>query len=223
MAAKKKPAKKKTSKKKAKKSASKKKTSKKQLITKPSATVTPKKMGAPSRYSKALAEQVCQRIADGESVRSIGRDTKMPDKTTIIRWLLATTTVIQEDGSELQVATYPDFRTHYEHARQVSYQLMADSLTDIADDGTNDFMMRQSNSGEEYEVQNHEVLARSRLRVDTRKWFLSKVLPKMYGDKIVQEHQGEVKHTGVIEHKVAESMNFDQVRDQRVKLKVVNP
>ncbi len=40
-------------------------------------------------------------------------------------------------------------------------------------------------SGEEYETVNPEVIGRSRLRVDTRKWYLSKVLPKVYGDRTV--------------------------------------
>jgi len=29
----------------------------------------------------------------------------------------------------------------------------------------------------------HEHIQRARLRVDTRKWILSKMLPKVYGDK----------------------------------------
>jgi hypothetical protein len=37
---------------------------------------------------------------------------------------------------------------------------------------------------------NSDVVAHKRLQVDTRKWLLSKVLPKIYGDKIVQEHIG---------------------------------
>jgi hypothetical protein len=31
---------------------------------------------------------------------------------------------------------------------------------------------------------NNEFVARSKLRVDSRKWILSKLLPKIYGDKI---------------------------------------
>lgn len=42
---------------------------------------------------------------------------------------------------------------------------MADQLTEIADDKSGD-------------------PARDRLRLDTRKWLLSKALPKVYGDKI---------------------------------------
>lgn len=61
---------------------------------------------------------------------------------------------------------------------------MADDILDIADDGTNDFIERQ----EGFEVVNSENIQRSRLRVDTRKWFMSKVLPK-FKDK--QEEQNE--------------------------------
>lgn len=31
---------------------------------------------------------------------------------------------------------------------------------------------------------------RNRLRVDARKWLLSKMAPKKYGDKVTQEHTG---------------------------------
>jgi hypothetical protein len=34
------------------------------------------------------------------------------------------------------------------------------------------------------EVINHNLINRNRLQVDTRKWFLSKLMPKKYGDKL---------------------------------------
>lgn len=36
---------------------------------------------------------------------------------------------------------------------------------------------------------------RNRLRVDTLKWFTSKVAPKLYGDRVLQEHR---HHVGVV-------------------------
>lgn len=54
---------------------------------------------------------------------------------------------------------------------------MSDDIMDIADNGTNDFMEREDPDNPGYAV-NGEALGRSRLRVDTRKWFMSKVLPK---------------------------------------------
>lgn len=61
------------------------------------------------------------------------------------------------------------FSAQYARAREIGYQGLADELTEIADDKGGD-------------------PTRDRLRVDTRKWLLSKALPKLYGDKI--EHTG---------------------------------
>lgn len=54
---------------------------------------------------------------------------------------------------------------------------------EIADNGLNDWMERNAKEDKGW-VANGEHIQRSRLRVDTRKWFLSKVLPKLYGDKL---------------------------------------
>jgi hypothetical protein len=54
---------------------------------------------------------------------------------------------------------------------------MADELLDIADDATNDFMERNGKL-----LPNHAAINRSRLRVDIRKWLLSKALPKVKTD-----------------------------------------
>jgi hypothetical protein len=37
---------------------------------------------------------------------------------------------------------------------------------------------------------NSDVIAHKRVQIDTRKWMLSKMLPKVYGDKVTQEHTG---------------------------------
>ena len=64
---------------------------------------------------------------------------------------------------------------------------LADELFAIADDGSNDWQ-----EGQFGPMFNKEAAARSRLRVDTRKWYLSKVLPKVYGERVALEHSGEV-------------------------------
>jgi len=66
---------------------------------------------------------------------------------------------------------------------------MADEIREIADDGQNDWMTIQR-GGKDVEVPNREVLERSRLRVDTRKWLMSKVAPKRYGERTQLEHSG---------------------------------
>jgi hypothetical protein len=67
---------------------------------------------------------------------------------------------------------------------------MADELLEIADDSSKDKYSIEIGEGVEIEKTDHEVIQRSRLRVDTRKWLMSKMLPKKYGDRIQQELTG---------------------------------
>ncbi len=119
-----------------------------------------KKMGRPTIYTEELCLEICKRIANGESLRSVCRDDNMPHRTTIHEWLL--------DKNK------QDFIDQYERAVNARTENMFDELVDIADD-----------KGEDADVQ------RDRLRVDTRKWYLSKVMPKKYGDKLDLTSQGE--------------------------------
>ncbi len=61
---------------------------------------------------------------------------------------------------------------------------MGDEITDIADDGSNDYIEQEQKNGKIARVLDGEHVQRSRLRVDTRKWVLARMLPKIYGDKI---------------------------------------
>lgn len=62
--------------------------------------------GRPSKYSEELVNKICERIADGESVRSICDDVDMPHKDTVRRWLnekpefYAQYARAKEDGAE---------------------------------------------------------------------------------------------------------------------------
>lgn len=126
-------------------------------------------IGRPTIYTDKLGEKICSRIASGESIRKIVKDDDMPASSTIFRWLL------DEE--------YKSFWEQYEKARNIQAELMFEEILDIADDGSNDWMEREYKDGGTFITQNPEVVGRSRLRVDTRKWYLSKVLPKKFGDK----------------------------------------
>lgn len=128
--------------------------------------------GRPSAFNDDIASVICERIADGESVRAICADDDMPSKSMVFRWL----------------AAHQEFRDQYARAKEAQLEHMADELLDIADDGTNDWMERKNADGTVSEVLNGEHIQRSRLRVDSRKWLLSKLVPKKYGDKI--QHAG---------------------------------
>jgi hypothetical protein len=129
--------------------------------------------GRPSLYSDALGEEICLRLVDGESLRNICRDTAMPCVRTVFNWL----------------ETDKDFCTKYAKARELQADLEVDDILDIADDGTNDWVTRQRGNVTVTEV-NHDHIARSRLRVETRKWRAEKLKPKKYGQKVQAELSG---------------------------------
>lgn len=130
--------------------------------------------GRPSSYTSERAAEICDLIADGLSLREICRREGMPDKTTVLRWL----------------ASREEFRIQYAHARELQADAFAEEILEIADDATNDWMMRQNGDGEPpTKVADHEHISRSKLRVDARKWLMSKMAPKKYGDKLI--HAGD--------------------------------
>lgn len=129
--------------------------------------------GSPTSFTQKVADTICERIADGESLRSICDDEGMPSKTSVFRWLIANET----------------FRDQYVRARETQADAIFDDILSIADDGRNDWM--QKNFGEETRwVENGEALRRSALRIDARKWMAGKLQPKKYGEKISQEISG---------------------------------
>jgi hypothetical protein len=78
---------------------------------------------------------------------------------------------------------------HYLRARTIAYMSLADQILDIADDARNDFIERRNEDGSVVRQVDHESIHRAKLRVDTRKWLLAKVLTKIYGDKPAVEDQ----------------------------------
>ena len=120
-------------------------------------------------YSEAIADEICERLAAKESLESICRSPGMPHPSAVIRWV---------HKPEL------NFKAKYETARNIGYHLMAEELLAIADDGSSDYIERVDESGRARLVVDHDHIARSRLKVETRKWILCHMLPKLYGDKV---------------------------------------
>ncbi len=135
------------------------------------------KGGRPTMYSKQLADKICERIAEGYSLRQIEELDGMPSKTQILKWAT--------DSDKLE------FTDQYSQAMQRRTEYWAEEILDICDDSSNDWMERENKDGSTYEVINSEAINRSRLRVDARKWLMSKLAPKKYGEKIQQEITGK--------------------------------
>lgn len=82
-----------------------------------------KKNGRPSKYTKELADAICERLAMGESMRTVCIGETMPAMSTIFKWL-------RENDK---------FSEQYARAKQESADAMAEEILDIADNGTNDW------------------------------------------------------------------------------------
>lgn len=115
---------------------------------------------------------ICDRITAGQSLRTICTDPTMPDKATVFRWL-------GQDEA---------FRDQYARARELQAEAMLEEILQIADDGSNDTY--EDEDGNPRTEQ--DVIARSRLRVDARKWAMSKMAPKKYGDKLDVDVAGKL-------------------------------
>lgn len=127
-------------------------------------------MGRPELYNEELADFVCDEVARGRSIIKISKDPGMPSHPTIYSWL----------------QKHPDFFAKYARAKTIQAEFLADEAIEIADDGLNDTYVDKEGN----EKVNSDHIARSRLRVDTRKWYASKVAPKRWGEKIMQEVTG---------------------------------
>jgi hypothetical protein len=127
-------------------------------------------------YAKDTADTICAQLAEGLSLREICRADGMPGKSTVMRWLHA-------DAA---------FRDQYTRAKDIGIEAIAEDILDIADDATNDWMERHDKEGGKVGWQfNGEAARRSQIRIDSRKWLLSKLAPKKYGDKVATTHSGD--------------------------------
>lgn len=79
----------------------------------------------------------------------------------------------------------------YAGACETRAETIFEDLLVIADDSSQDTYFDENG----VERTDHEVVARSRLRIDARKWMLSKLQPKKYGDKLEVDAKikGEIK------------------------------
>lgn len=126
-------------------------------------------MAYSQKEKENIIEEICDRIANnGESVRNILKDDHMPNYVTFFRWV---------DADEAK-------RNQYARAMEVRAEKMAEELLNICDATENDIIIND----EGFPVTNHNVIQRDRLRLDTRKWLMSKMFPKKYGDYTRQEH-----------------------------------
>lgn len=112
-------------------------------------------------------------MANGEVLNQICRDAHMPNRTTVYRW----------------AQTKPEFLEQFDVARERLCEYWADEILDIADNSANDWIVREKRLGHREVVPNQEHIQRSYLRVEARKWLLSKLAHTKYGNRLLAQNQ----------------------------------
>lgn len=101
--------------------------------------------------------------------------------------------ICRDDGmpSEAAVrkwAKKEPFGSKYTRAREAGFRVLAEQIVDISDNPDTD----------------QGAVARDRLRVDSRKWLLSKMLPKEFGDKLEVSGDADRPPFMVIERRIVD-------------------
>ncbi len=129
-------------------------------------------MARPSKYSQQLADAICDLLVDGKSLRTICSTAKMPSRSTVIRWL----------------AENEAFRNQYARARELQADTLAEEILDIADKAVLGERLKKDGKGKVLERQTGDMVERSKLMIDVRKWYAGKVQPKKYGERVALDH-----------------------------------
>lgn len=129
-------------------------------------------MGRPTKYTPKLADEICQRLSDGEPLRQICRDDHMPAWQKIYEWM------------------YKDAKLSgaIAHARDVGYDAIAEDCLKIADTiqiGTRRVYSSGAEDEDSLTVTEEDMLGHRKLQIETRLKLLAKFNPKKYGDKVV--------------------------------------
>lgn len=119
--------------------------------------------------AKICAMGKAGKIRDGDEP-----DPQFPARNTVFDW----------------VGVDPQFAQLYLEARRAGCEAMVDESFLIGDDNSGDeAWVINEKTGDLVKAVDHEHVNRSRLRIDTRKWYVAKLVPRLYGERVEVEHK----------------------------------
>lgn len=132
-------------------------------------------------YTQELADKILLGVSEGKSLRAICESLGIP-APTVRRWI-----VINHEG----------LAEHYARARDLQYETWADEIKELADQcriGVKT-VVEEGKDGVKTIETTADMVERTRLQIDARKWLLSKLHHKRYGDKLDLKNTHEVGDT----------------------------
>ena len=120
------------------------------------------------KFSQEIFDEICVRIAEGESLRKICKDEKMPSLVAVWKWLNNDEELVKQ----------------YTRAREEQAETLVDQIQEICD--------AEIPAGIDGKI-DAAAVNQARLKIDSRKWIASKLKPKRFGD--YTKVQAEIKDT----------------------------
>ena len=152
-------------------------------------------MARPSSFNEAIANEICERIADGDSLRFICEGDDFPERRTVFRWLAT--------------PDHEAFRRQYALAREASADADDDDIRDMAGRVEKGKLDPQA----------------ARVAIDAKKWSAGKRKPKVYGDKVALVGGGKddapIQHSHSFDLTAASDEELDVI--ERVIRRTANP
>lgn len=124
-------------------------------------------MAAPHTFTNKTAEAIFEWLASGKSLVAYCERKDTPGYRTVMRWL----------------AELPEFRKGYALAREHQADFLAEEVLELADKSRIGKKTKKSSDGT-LETTTGDMVERSRLQIDARKWYAAKLSPKKYSDKV---------------------------------------
>jgi hypothetical protein len=121
--------------------------------------------GRPSDYNEDIATTICDRLADGESLRAICASAGMPNKATVFRW----------------IGSHEEFREQYQWARELQADHILGRIREIADDSSRDYVQKTGADGKVTWVEDKEHIANCQLRINALFRVVDRLAPKKHG------------------------------------------
>ena len=148
--------------------------------------------------SVAIVNRICDEIAMGATLTEICARTGMPPVHQFYRAVNQTSAL----------------RSRLARAREDAAERMADEIRAIADDTSEDWTLRTRPNGQVVPALNDEHVRRSQLRIQTRQWLLSKMMPARFGDRVETQLSGPGGGPVLVEASISARMlaSLDQLR-----------
>jgi len=127
------------------------------------------KRRAPVWYTPEIAKRICEEISLGRALHLVCNEPWAPELNTVRRWTL----------------DHPEFRGMYDAARAMWADCLAEEMLQIGDGAPAVAAAAAANG-----INENAAIQAERVKLDNRKWLLSRWYPQRYGDRIAQEITG---------------------------------